>query len=437
MGLLAGALAALVYRNALDAPFVFDDVSTVLLNPTLAGPFNLPAVLLHNLARPVVNLSFAVDRAIWGLSSFGFHVTNAVLHVIVVGLFYGWCTRVLSDRSRRAAGPSPEWPAFVAAAIFAVHPAMSGTVNYVSARSEMLCAIGFLGALTYARRAILKGDRIAGVLAVALGALALGSSSSAGVLPLLVLAYDAWVLRDKGWRRRAIWIYWPAAVAIAVAAALRVPALLAAPRVPPRGLVVNLLTEVVIACRYLALLIVPRGFALVHDPRWLTSFFQPALLLVVLFASACVYVFRKRDEWPIVAFGVAWFVGVLAPTMLVPVRDGMAEHRLYLASGGLLLAGAYAVARPLANARVARIVAAGIIGLLALRTHYVRNVVWLDAMRLWEESVARSPNAWQARLGHAELLRDVGQCDAARLEYREVLRLFPEYPARAALDGCR
>ena len=77
---------------------MFVDLSSVLLNPTLAGPFDLPAVLLHNVARPVVNLSFAVDRAIWGLSSFGFHVTNAVLHIMVVGLFYGWCTRALSFR---------------------------------------------------------------------------------------------------------------------------------------------------------------------------------------------------------------------------------------------------------------------------------------------------------------------------------------------------
>jgi hypothetical protein len=365
-------------------------------------------------------------------------VTNAVLHIMVVGLFYGWCTRALSDRSKRTAGPSPEWGAFVAAAILAVHPAMSSTVNYVSARSELLCAIGFLAALTYARRAILNANRTAGVLAFAFGVLAVGSSSSAGALPLLVLAYDAWVLRDKGWRRRAIWIYWPAALALIVAAALRVPALLAAPRVPPRGLVVNFLTELIIACRYIALLIVPRGFALVHDPRWVTSFFQPAVLLALLFMAACVYVFVKRDEWPMMAFGVAWFVGVLAPTMLVPVRDGMAEHRLYLASGGLLLAAAYVLARPLATERVPRIIAAGLIGVLALRTHYVRNIVWQDAMRLWEESVARSPEAWQARLGHAELLRDAGQCEAARREYREVLRLFPEYPmARGGLDGCR
>ena len=96
------------------------------------------------------------------------------------------------------------------------------------------------------------------------------------------------------------------------------------------------------------------------------------------------------------------------------------------------------LARPLATERVPRIIAAGLIGVLALRTHYVRNIVWQDAMRLWEESVARSPEAWQARLGHAELLRDAGQCEAARREYREVLRLFPEYPmARGGLDGCR
>ena len=138
------------------------------------------------------------------------------------------------------------------------------------------------------------------------------------------------------------------------------------------------------------------------------------------------------------AFGVAWFLGVLAPTMLVPVRDGMAEHRLYLASGGLLLAAAQLTARPLATRRIARVIATAALVVLAARTHYGRNRVWVDAMKLWQEAVDRSPRAWQARLGYADLLRNVAQCDRARIEYQEVLRVFPQQPAaRAGIKDCR
>ena len=56
---------------------------------------NLRAALFYNVARSVVNLSYAIDRAFWGFSSLGFHITNGVLHVLVVGLFYAWRKQVL------------------------------------------------------------------------------------------------------------------------------------------------------------------------------------------------------------------------------------------------------------------------------------------------------------------------------------------------------
>ena len=59
-------------------------------------------------------------------------------------------------------------------------------------------------------------------------------------------------------------------------------------------------------------------------------------------------------------------------------------------------------------------------------------------MALWEESVRRSPDAWQAHWGYGELLREIGRCDRAAPEYETVLRLNPGHRrARAALDACR
>ncbi len=217
LGLLACVLPALVYYWSVDNPFVFDDRVTVLLNPSLVDPFDLRGVLLHNPARPVVNVSYALDRAFWGFSSFGFHLTNVILHIIVVALFYGWCTRALSDArgDRATRGPAPvEWPAFFAAATFGLHPLMGAATAYVSARSELLAALGVLAALTCARRAIVASNTMAGVMAGAFGLLAVESSASAAALPLLVIAYDAWVLRAPGWRQRATRVHLPAMVAV-------------------------------------------------------------------------------------------------------------------------------------------------------------------------------------------------------------------------------
>ena len=397
-------------------------------------------MLLHNLARPVVNVSYAFDRGISGFSSFGFHITNVVLHIAAVGLFYGWCTRALTDERRDAPDQrqAPEWGAFFAAGVFALHPVMSAAVGYVSGRSELLAAVGVLASLTYARRAIVASNRTAGFLAGIFGTLAIASSSSAAALPLLVLAYDAWVLRDPGWGLRAARIYAPATLAVATAAGWYLSGI-EIPNVPPRGIVENLLTGGLVVWRYLALLVLPLGQSLVHQVHWVTRPLDPvALILLLALAAAVAFAIWKRRAQPLLAFGAIWFVGVLAPTTsFIPVRDAMAEHRLYLASAGLFLAAAALVARSLATHRAARATLAVVLVVLGVRT-YQRNMLWGDPMALWEESVRRSPDAWQAHWGYGDLLREIGRCDRAAPEYETVLRLNPGHRrARAALDACR
>jgi sulfite exporter TauE/SafE len=447
LGILACALVALVDQTALELPFVFDDRTRVLLNPALVDRWDGRALLLHDAPRTMVNLSYGVDRAFWGFSSFGYHVTNFVLHVIVVALLYGWCARALADGTpgRRPGGaaarqaPGVEWPAFFAAATFALHPLMGATAAYVSARAEILCAIGILAALTLARRAIIESSKISGVLAAAFGAFALGSSATAAGLPLLILTYDAWVLRDPGWKRRFARVYAPAMVAVGLLGAWRLRAVLAADRVPPRGLLDNLLTEAVVIWRYVGLLLVPAGQSLVHQVRWVRSPLDPiALLALAGVAAALVAAVRAVDVRPVAAFGAIWFLAAVAPTStFVPLRDAMAEPRTYVAAGGLLLAAASLVARPLATRRAARAVAVCVLVLLAVLTH-ARNAVWADPLRLWDESVRRSPEAWQAHLEYAESLREIGQCARAIPEYEAALRLNPHQPEAAArLRRCR
>src|SRR5438128_2489005 len=84
LGILACAATALVYQFAIDLPFVFEDRTTVLLNPVLMDAWDLGAVIAAAPAAVVANLSFAIDRGLWGFSSFGFHITNFILHIVVV-----------------------------------------------------------------------------------------------------------------------------------------------------------------------------------------------------------------------------------------------------------------------------------------------------------------------------------------------------------------
>jgi uncharacterized protein (TIGR02996 family) len=183
---------------------------------------------------------------------------------------------------------------------------------------------------------------------------------------------------------------------------------------------------------------VPRGQAIVHEVRWPATIVDPmGLMALAAIVAVGVVAVRWRHERPLVALGVIWFAGVLTPTAIAPVRDGMAEHRLYLALPGLLLALASAMAPALEARRSVRAAATVILVVLAAMT-FQRNRQWREPVTLWQEAVDHSPGAWQAHLGYADWLREAGQCDRASAEYREVLRLSPgNETAVSGIEGCR
>ena len=77
--LAIAVLAWAVYINSLTNPFVYDDYRLIVENTALTQPGNLRLVIWRDVTRPLVNLSYAADVAIWGLRPLGFHVTNLLL----------------------------------------------------------------------------------------------------------------------------------------------------------------------------------------------------------------------------------------------------------------------------------------------------------------------------------------------------------------------
>ena len=147
----ASLLAGLVYLNALHNPFIYDDHQVVVDNPSIRHLFDLRFIVLYRVTRPFVNLSYAIDRAVWGPQPFGFHATNVLLHMLNVALLFQLARRLADDRAARSMTSSPV-VAFAAATLFAVHPLMTEAVGYISGRAEVLCATFFLLGLLCARR---------------------------------------------------------------------------------------------------------------------------------------------------------------------------------------------------------------------------------------------------------------------------------------------
>ena len=424
--LVAAALACAAYFNALDNPFVYDDHDTVIANRSLGDLSNIRFILAYTPFRPLVNASYALDRWLWDYRPLGYHFTNLILHVVVVILLYLWLRRVIDDAST---GVDSRGGAFIGAACFAVHPLQTEAVGYVSGRSEVMCAVFFLTALLLARRAVVSGGAVKAALAVVSGILALASKETAVVLPLVFLSYD-WLLRPgpDDLRRRRLWLVCvPLFVLVALGAVYRISRL----GVTSSGFwpaILNAETQAVVIWRYLALLVWPFGQSIMHSVHRVTTIGDPiGLIAAVGIALVIALALRVRRTSPVVTFGLVWFFAVLAPSSsFIPLREGMAEHRVYLASAGFFtcIAGMLQLwqGRSMVRSRTPRIAMAVVLVALCLLT-IRRNQVWSDPVRLWTEATLHAEGMWEPHYALADSLRERGRCDVAIAEYQKVVAM--------------
>jgi protein O-mannosyl-transferase len=427
------ASAGVLYLNALRNPFVYDDYHTVVVNASIARLGDLRAIVLHDVTRPIVNFSYAVDRAVWGTAPFGFHLTSVLLHMLNAVLF--WQVAWTLTRSSRMAT--------AAASLFAVHPMMTEAVGYISGRSELLCATWMLAAFLAGRRWLDRGGRRWGGAMIGFWFAALASKETAAMFPFVFAAYialrgDLAEARLPGGRAKAALV--AGMIAFTVLAGLARIYVLAAIEYPGKVAVhwpfVPL--DVNVAARYLLLLVRPSGQSIFHSVPLPAFFSVVNLMSVAAIAAPLVVAWRIRRTEPAAALGVVWFFAMLIPSAVLILLDQgepMTEHRVYVASLGFFLAAGVGAGR--AGAWLARRgekpLAFGLLvfrlAVLALAAMTVmRNAVWADPITLYQESVDLAPAHYRPRLLLGEALLDRNRRDDAIEQFQTAIRLRPNDP---------
>ena len=438
---LATVLVVGVYGNALRSPFVYDDHLTILTNSSMLDLWDVRAIIHGSTFRPLENLSFALDHAVWGLQPFGFHLTNLILHAINVGLFFAVTFVAVRDaglgqdegtRGRETAALT----AFVAAALFAVHPALTEAVGYISGRGELLYALFFLLALLTMRWGKLRGRRRWVTLSLAYVVLALASKEVAIMFPFVWLAYDRLLLQrdpDTGGRLRRL--HPPLIMVMVLAGATRAAVFLWVENPSSGNAVHQMAIYFLIQCeviwRYVALLLAPVSLSIFHDvglspTRSLLG--ATALLLVG------ILLFRGGRRTPLPVLGVLWFLLMLVPSSsIIPLPYPMAEHRMYLATGGLFIAFASGTAGLLAAAHrrplwlhAARYAPVVVVLVVLSVLTLARNTIWADSVTLWRDAAQKAPHGLTyTALGDA--LRAQGGCAPAIPAYRDAIAHAPGF----------
>jgi hypothetical protein len=144
-GLALVLAVAAAYANSLRAPFVFDDGFAIVRNATIRhlgriGDVLSPPTGFAVCARPLVNLSLAINYAISGLNPWSYHLLNVVIHALAALALFGILRRTL-------AGPAAAFAAWTAALLWALHPLLTESVTFVIQRTESLMGLCYLTTL--------------------------------------------------------------------------------------------------------------------------------------------------------------------------------------------------------------------------------------------------------------------------------------------------
>src|ERR1700756_5369362 len=393
--LVLAAVTIFVYRPAWNGGFLWDDDVYITNNELLTAPDGLWRIWFSldspSQYFPLVYTNFRVERAFWGLNPSGYHWVNLVLHVANALLVW--------QLLRRLNVPG----AWLAGAIFAVHPVEVESVAWITERKNVLMGLFFL--LTLLAWIVFVDERtrrrwIFYCLALIFYVLALSAEATACTLPV-ALFLILWLQRKPVTMRRLVQIV--PFVVLGIGMGLLAVWWERYHQGTNRGVFTFLspIERILVASRavwfYLSKIVWPFRLTFIY-PRWNIS---PADLLNYIWLLAgiagCVAIyFLRRYFGRSVEVAVAFFVTTLSPVigfiMLFTFRyTFVADHYQYFACIGpiaLASAGFVNLVDKVGNARwIAWAGAFAAIVCLSALT-FRQSATYRDMETLWRSTIA-------------------------------------------------
>lgn len=432
--LALAAVTILVYRPAWNGGFLWDDDYYITNNELLTAPDGLRRIWFSldspSQYFPLVYTTFRFERALWGLNPTGYHWINLVLHVANALLVWAVLARL------KIPG------AWLAGAIFALHPVQVESVAWITERKNVLMGFFFLlTLLTWIafvdertkRRWLFYG------LALILYLLALSAKTTACTLPA-ALFLILWLEDHRiSWKR--IFEIVPFAVLGLAMGALAIwweryhqgtsRAIFT---------FLNPIERMLVGSRavwfYLSKLIWPSKLTFIY-PRWdiaSTHLLGYTWLLAGLIVCMVIY-FLRRYLGRSIEVAAAFFVATLSPVlgfiMLYTFRyTFVADHYQYLACIGpiaLMSAGLVNLADTFKKSRVVILTAALCVVTVLATLAWRQAAMYGNIETLWRTTLARNPGCWMAHNNLGIVLFEKGQLDEAIAHYRRTLQMQPNF----------
>lgn len=429
--LQALALAAMVfgaYVPAIRGGFVWDDIDLYIIeNPLLRLPDGLyrfwftpePADYY-----PLAYTTFWFEWRLWSDNPTGYHVVNLLLHAGV---------SIVLWRLMRAMQLPGAW---LAAAVFSVHPVNVETAAWIAQRKALLGGLfGFWAWLSYIRFDERRAWRYYAA-SLALFFLSLSGKPILIMLPLVLLGWRWWAGRAITLRNTLHLLpYFALSLLMgAVGTWFQYMRALGGGSVRDEGLAARIAASGWAAWFYVYKALLPIDLCFVY-PRWEIDPSRVVVYLPLLAAFALlVAAWRCRRSWgrPVLA---AWgfFLLTMLPSLgLVDVYfwrySLVGDHYQYQSIIAVIVAGVAAGAWCLRrlNGKGASVVLSALLlttlGVLTFR----QSRMYRDEEFVWRDTIARNPGAWMPRNNLGNMLFRRKQFAEAVPFYLEALAAHPD-----------
>lgn len=438
--LLATVLA---YANSFSGPFLYDDVQSIPENRSIRHLDEFTEVFSPPLSngptvgnRPLLDFSLAINYALGGYRVWGYHAGNLLIHLLAALTLFGLVRRTfLQPVLRDTYGRDATLLGWAVTILWAVHPLQTESVTYLIQRAESLAGLFFLLTL-YAFVRATQTDRphfwyIVSLVCCYLGVM---TKEIMVAVPPLVLLYDRTFVTSyfgHALRRRS---FYYAVLFCSWGVLLSILGTRGDTMVKVVGGVTwqeYALSQFPALVHYLVLSIWPDTLVFNYGPAWVQNPWSvlPEILTILLLMVLTLVSLRKAPtvqcNWPALAFLGCWFFLILAPTSsIIPVKDPLFEHRMYLPLAAVMLGLILLVYRFLGT-RGLVIITLIAAPLFMARTH-LRNEDYRSAMAMWTECVVHRPGNLHARNNLGLALAQVGQFPEAIAQYRAALALDPK-----------
>lgn len=410
--LLLFILTMITYANSLSNAFLSDDIAEIVQNPNI-GSFSNIAAHPFGFIRPVLYwLAFQIG----GLNPFIFRSINILFHLGSVIL----CFAIFSRFSKRLA--------FFTAAIFAVHPAISEAVVWISGGSYPQYSFFFL--LSFLFYILSKNSRkyyLASIVSFWF------SFMSHPQMPLaLFLVFPLWELSfgdiKKNWAKSIPYFLLSIAyVLVALGALPERETTLQTTHYQEKGIDNPFFLIIIAISSYLELIFFPSTLTLYHSELNFGQINFIIRVLVTIIFLAGAFLSYKKNKY--IFFWLMFFLISLVPT-LTPFRLNwiVAERYIYLPILGILGAVGLGFSK-LANSKFKQLVYAVfaiIIVLLSGRT-IIRNIDWQSEDNLWIATGKTSPSSPNNHNNLGDVYGRQGDKQASIREFQRAIELKPNY----------